>query len=396
MLFLEQLIITKIISVITNSCDKFVAMWKEIETAKKENRRELVLSGPEIRDRIQKDGLDTAIYSLIDLNFLSLTEANLCELSVEISKLTNLQTLIVHSNKLETIPEGITQLTKLKILDVSSNAIKMVPDNLTLLSQIVTLNFSNNKLESFPAMQNNSKLTVLDLSQNCLKSFPDVCKSELVSLSEIKLQGNDIDEIPPGISLLPVLKLLDISNNKIKVLPGELADCSKLKEVNLKSNPITDRRLFKLIDQCRTKQVLDYVKQNCPRVGNVENEATKKVKKGGKSRQRSDGDSESELSNDQVAFKHTINVKPADEGFKVVVDGSTKSIREHLVCCIVNGVSFTEATFKEFIKLQNKLHDGVCNKRNSATIATHDFAKLVSGICNYLSFLSLSLLKTKP
>lgn len=358
-------------------------MWKEIETAKRENRRELVLSGPEIRDRIQKDGLDPAIYSLIDLNFLSLTEANLCELSVEISRLTNLQTLILHSNKLETIPEGVTQLSKLKILDVSSNAIKMVPENLTLLSQIVTLNFSNNKLESFPAMQNNSKLTVLDLSQNCLKSFPDVCKSELVNLSEIKLQGNDIDEIPPGISLLPALKLLDISNNKIKVIHGELADCSKLKEVNLKSNPITDRRLLKLIDQCRTKQVLDYVKQNCPRIGNAENVASKKVKKGGKSRQKSDGDSESESSNDHQAFKYTIIVKPADEGFKVVVDNSTKSIREHIVCCLVNGVSFTETTFKEFIKLQNKLHDGVCNKRNSATIATHDFAKLVSGICNY-------------
>lgn len=354
-------------------------MWKEIEIAKKENRRELVLSGPEIRDRIQKDGLDTAIYSLIDLNFLSLTEANLWELSGEISKLANLQTLTLHSNKLEAIPESVAQLSKLKILDVSSNAIKVVPENLTLLSQIVTLNFSNNKLESFPAMQNNSKLTVLDLSQNCLKFFPDICKSELVSLSEIKLQGNDIDEIPPGIYLLPVLKLLDISNNKIKVLPGELADCSKLKEVNLKSNPISDRRLLKLIDQCRTKQVLDYVKQNCPRIGNVENETSKKIKKGGKTKQKSDEDSESELCN----AKHTIYVKPADEGFKVVVDGSTKSIREHIVCCIVNGVSFTETTFKEFIKLQNKLHDGVCNKRNSATIATHDFAKLVSGICVY-------------
>lgn len=36
--------------------------------------------------------------------------------------------------------------------------------------------------------------------------------------------------------------------------------CSK--DLDLAENPVADKRLLKLIQQCRTKQVLDYVKQH--------------------------------------------------------------------------------------------------------------------------------------
>lgn len=36
-------------------------------------------------------------------------------------------------------------------------------------------------------------------------------------------------------------------------------------ELNLKGNKLTDKRLMKLVDQCRTKQVLDYVRDHCPK-----------------------------------------------------------------------------------------------------------------------------------
>lgn len=57
---------------------------------------------------------------------------------------------------------------------------------------------------------------------------------------------------------------------------------------------------------------------------------------------------------------------------------AVKNVREHFAACIVHNVIFTEESFKKFIQLQNKLHDTVCDKRNSATIATHDFNKIVS------------------
>lgn len=64
--------------------------------------------------------------------------------------------------------------------------------------------------------------------------------------------------------------------------------------------------------------------------------------------------------------------------FKVILTNEVKNVREHFIGCILNNLKFTEESFKKFIQLQNKLHDNICEKRNVATIATHDFNKLVS------------------
>ena len=59
-----------------------------------------------------------------------------------------------------------------------------------------------------------------------------------------------------------------------------------------------------------------------------------------------------------------------------------KNIRPYIAACIVKNMSFTEDTFKKFIQLQTKLHDGICEKRNAATIATHDLKLITSGKYN--------------
>merc|ERR1712025_77655 len=55
--------------------------------------------------------------------------------------------------------------------------------------------------------------------------------------------------------------------------------------------------------------------------------------------------------------------------------------RPYIVCCIVRDLDLSNInTFKRFITMQTKLHDGVCAKRQSATIATHDLASVKSPI----------------
>ncbi|KAG5884712.1 hypothetical protein JTB14_019836 [Gonioctena quinquepunctata] len=350
-------------------------MWPEIEKAKIENRHELILSGKEISSRIAKDGLDVSLFELNGLNFLNISETGLACLPDGIAMLGNLQTLVLHSNKMEEINKEISKLDKLKILDLSRNDIRSLPEDFANLP-LVTLNLNSNKLESFPAFTTNKKLAILDLSNNKLKEFPNICSEELTNLAELKLIGNEIEDIPNIINRLSGLKVFEISSNKIKVLPGELADCQKLKELNLKSNPISDRRLLKLIDQCRTKQVLDYIKQHCPKTSsNQENKKDKNRKK-----KSSDESDEEECENDRRYF---IKVKHTDEDFKVIVTTAVKNIREHFAACIVRDIKFTEESFKKFIQLQNKLHDTVCEKRNAATIATHDVLKLPPGNLTY-------------
>jgi hypothetical protein len=139
--------------------------------------------------------------------------------------------------------------------------------------------------------------------------------------------------------------------------------------LDLKNNPISDRRLLKLIDQCRTKQIIDYVKAHCPK--------TKVKTPDQKSKNKTDNESDS----DEGDFKHVIRVHYAKDNTRVVINESVKSVREFLVACLVSNVTFTEETFKKFIQIQNKLHETVCSKRNLATIATHDFNKLVIERC---------------
>lgn len=50
----------------------------------------------------------------------------------------------------------------------------------------------------------------------------------------------------------------------------------------LKGNKLADKRLTKMVDQCKPKQIVDYIRQNCPK-GNPDSGgggAGKKGKKG--------------------------------------------------------------------------------------------------------------------
>lgn len=206
-----------------------MAGWSEIATAKEENRHELILSGPSISERISKNGLDPSLFGLTGLNFLRISETCLEAVPDSVSKLQNLLTLVLHSNKIKTITSSVGKLSKLKNLDASRNVLEDFPEEVADLSALYSLNCSFNKLTTFPSLLKNDWLTILDLSNNLLEDFPDVCSEKMCHLAEIRLVSNNIKEIPHNINLLPSLKLLDVSENKIKEAPGELTDISKLK-----------------------------------------------------------------------------------------------------------------------------------------------------------------------
>lgn len=145
---------------------------------------------------------------------------------------------------------------------------------------------------------------------------------------------------------------------------------------------------MKLIDQCRTKQVIDYLKQHGVRTTQqTNNNVKKKLKK---------SQSESSEIDEMPSKKYTITVKHfTNESLKIIVDESVKTIRPYFAGCIVHNVVFNEINFKKFIQIQTKLHDTMCDKRNLATIASHDLKKFVSGDLKYTAALPKEL-KVKP
>lgn len=157
---------------------------------------------------------------------------------------------------------------------------------------------------------------------------------------------NLIDSMPSTIRRLVALKTVDLSYNQITHVPGELGDCPKLKELNLKENPMKDRRLYKLIDQCPTKKVLDYIRANIPmsKETKEENDRAEAKANGAKG---ADGDVD-------IAFQASkcVTIQSNPDAFKVIV---TKQILQQrkIVACILHNVDLTNPkVLKKFIQVQ--------------------------------------------
>lgn len=347
-------------------------MWPEIEKVKAENRRELHIPA----ERIGDDGFDESLFELEGLNLLRISDSELTEVPDKIGRLKNLQNLLLYHNKIGRYPSPLNDLDKLKVLDLSYNRLALVPDEINQLASLTTLNLSNNDLESFPSVNRLTKLVVLDVSGNKLKEFPEIDIEGGGILSDLILKDNEITVIPEEIaSIGHSLKLLNLENNQIKALPKTLAALPKLKDVQLKANPVSDKRLLKLINQCGTKQVLDYVKQH-----GTQSASSGPSKKASKSANKnSSAQEEPAVVAAVIPTKPSIVIRKFDDGksLRIISTDAVKLVRPHIYCCVWRDVAFDAQSFKAFIQLQTKLHNSVCQKRELSTIATHDYDKVV-------------------
>lgn len=206
--------------------------------------------------------------------------------------------------------------------------------------------------------------------------------------------------------------MLDLSNNKLSEIPFELSNCSKLKEINFRGNKLSDKRLEKMVNGCQTKSILDYLRgKGKGRQAEAESEADKGKKQQKKKKEKV------EVKQDEVEERNKVVVRVfhASDGpaaLTVQVSAEVKDVRPYLVCCVVRGMHLKPGNaLKRFLvaqviprpqstqdltilfagvytksKLvlffQTKLHEDVCDKRTTATIATHDL-QLVKGPLMY-------------
>lgn len=350
---------------------------EEVRKAAEEKRRELVISGPTASKFIEENGLDDELYQLSCLNYLSISKTCLKQLSPKLGNLLNLTNLVLHNNHLTALPEEIQALSKLKFFDVSNNQIEEVPESISNLSELESLNISVNKLSSFPPVGNLKSLHIFNVAHNSLTELPEgIFNPKLVHLSQIIAGNNEIESLSLNVTELPHLNLLDMSDNKLKEVPAELSECPKLKELNLKGNKFSDRRFGKLVEQCATKSVLEYLANNLKkeRAKNPDKKGKGKDKEKKKKKGQKVEDEDVDFITDSIDVLHF----PDEDGLVVSITPAVLSVRPYIVCCIVKNLDLqkTANTFKQFITLQTRLHDTLCNKRQTATIATHDLSSV--------------------
>ncbi|KAG7254564.1 hypothetical protein CRUP_009055, partial [Coryphaenoides rupestris] len=342
--------------------------WPEVEKAAKEKRRELVLQGAPVDERIQAaGGLTTAVYSLKLLNYLEVGQCpSLTEIHEDIKHLVNLQSLILCRNGLGSIPKVIGSLKSLKVLDLSANNLTVLPDEITQLADLNTLNVSCNSLRCIPeGLSRCTKLYNLNVSKNAVTRFPpDFYSERLDLLSTVIAYDNAIDELSGDVHKLSALKHLDLSNNKLCEIPFSLSDCSKLKDVNFKGNKFKDKRLEKMVNGCQTKSILDYLRAGGRGKGKVKQgedgggdpaEGVDKKRRPQKKNNKKKGGGEEEDDEDELA-KMVVRILHLSEGpatLAVTVTANVKDVRPYLVCCVVRGMNLRPGNaLKRFLMAQ--------------------------------------------
>lgn len=186
-------------------------VWPEIEKAEKENRRELVLQGPAVDEKIKTSGgIHPRLYSLNLLNYLEIRQcASLREIHDSIKNLSHLQSLILCRNKISSVPKSFGELKSLKVLDLSVNELQALPEEICSLSELTTLNVSCNRIEALPdGLSRCTKLSSINVGKNALGCLPeDLFSSKLELLSTIIASENTIEQLSSEIHNLSAIKV---------------------------------------------------------------------------------------------------------------------------------------------------------------------------------------------
>ncbi len=180
------------------------------------------------------------IEGLKKLRVLNLTDNLLENLPSEIGNLTSLQSLILHNNKIETLPGEIGNLEDLIQLNLDFNDLKSLPTTLGQLAKLQSLSvYGSRQLANIPAeIGDLTKLINLNLGWCNLSTVPSTL-GDLVNLVDLRLDENKLQEVPKEIGNLSNLKTLQLQKNTLSQLPSELGMLDSLLVLFIQENQIT-------------------------------------------------------------------------------------------------------------------------------------------------------------
>ncbi|WP_025743540.1 leucine-rich repeat domain-containing protein [Aquimarina pacifica] len=131
-----------------------------------------------------------------DVKSLKIVDKNLKKVP-DISKLINLETLIIRSDNIEEIPSFIFDLKKIKHLEIEGiegNELVEIPEEIGRMTELEYLSLSANGLKTLPeSIGNLTKLETLDLDLNPMKTLPESIK-KLTKLKKIYYAFHDFSD----------------------------------------------------------------------------------------------------------------------------------------------------------------------------------------------------------
>ncbi|KAJ1114692.1 hypothetical protein NDU88_002923 [Pleurodeles waltl] len=131
-------------------------------------------------------------------------------------------------NRLTEVPTEVCHFVSLEALNLYHNCIKCIPDAIGNLQMLTYLNVGRNQLSSLPACLCGLPLKVLIASNNKLCCLPEEI-DQLQQLMELDVSCNEITLLPRQIGRLKSLRELNIRRNYIQDLPPELVELPLVK-----------------------------------------------------------------------------------------------------------------------------------------------------------------------
>jgi Leucine-rich repeat (LRR) protein len=151
------------------------------------------------------------------------------------------------NNKIKELPDAIGEVVTLTKMDLHSNMLVKLPKTIGQLSSLETLILDGNKLEKLPkTMCKMQALETLWASENSLEIFPDLMiwlqKKGIwygcSALQVVNVSFNKLTVLPDSIGSLESLRELYANGNLLTRVPDTLAGCTKLQKVELQDNQL--------------------------------------------------------------------------------------------------------------------------------------------------------------
>lgn len=208
-----------------------------------------------------KDVISMAARLSLTSRELSLSGMSFSHVPPEAWKSSEITKLDLSKNVIEELPTELSSCVCLEVLILSKNKINLWPGAILMpLRKLSCLKLDNNPLKQIPidAFEATPKLQILDLSGNigCLPEHPAF--SSLTELRELYLRRTQLSLFPSEIMSLKHLKILDLSQNALQLIPEGLLEPS-LKVLKVDGNPL--RSIRRSILDRGTKGILAYLKE---------------------------------------------------------------------------------------------------------------------------------------
>ncbi|CAF0735438.1 unnamed protein product [Rotaria sordida] len=178
--------------------------------------------------------------SIKTLQHFDVSQNQLSNLPLDISLLTDLETLNCSHNQLTDMDDIFEQLQNLKELDLSFNLFKYLPNVIYTYKYLIRLNCEHNLITTIDNdLVNLKHLKFFVFDHNQLESIDTIDFGQMKKLEYIHIAHNRLIKFPRGLNQLHHLKNVNLSYNRLTSFPIDLLLVNTLDVLNLSHNLIT-------------------------------------------------------------------------------------------------------------------------------------------------------------